>query len=189
MLGVLLPQASHFGLRSGCIGGLDGRAMDVPLLDWTESALVALYFAVRGSFGNFNAAVWALDAWWLNRTVMRADEVIPAADPGTTDADRKKVSPWLPERFKRGKGQRLPRLPIAVFPTHTMRRISAQRSCFTLHGNDRDGFETLMKKWRPARNGPRWLNSRSQAGRSSRSGERWARAVSMIRRYSRIWRR
>jgi hypothetical protein len=33
-------------------------------------------------------------------------------------------------------------LPIAVFPAHTMRRISAQRSCFTLHGSGRRGFAT-----------------------------------------------
>ena len=37
------------------------------LLDWTEASLVALYFAVRSNAGNFNAAVWALDAWQLNK--------------------------------------------------------------------------------------------------------------------------
>jgi hypothetical protein len=113
------------------------------LLDWTESALVALYFAVRANSGNFNAAVWALDAWWLNKKVIKADEVIPLADPGTTSSDREKVGPWLPEPFRKGKRGKLPLLPIAVFPTHTMRRISAQRSCFTIHGADRNGFDTL----------------------------------------------
>lgn len=115
------------------------------LLDWTESALVALYFAVRANDGNFNAAVWALDAWWLNKKVIKADEVIPPADPGTMNSDREKVAPWLPDRFKKGKRGKLPPLPIAVFPTHTMRRISAQRSCFTIHGAERNGFDTLTK--------------------------------------------
>jgi len=115
------------------------------LLDWTESSLVALYFAVRANTGNFNAAVWAIDAWWLNRNVVDADEVIPPADPGTTKSDRAKVSRWLPERFRKGKSGRVPRLPVAVYPTHSMRRISAQRSCFTIHGDDRNGFETLIR--------------------------------------------
>lgn len=43
------------------------------LLDWTDAALVALYFAVTPPPGaNINqssdAAVWALDAFWLNFT-------------------------------------------------------------------------------------------------------------------------
>lgn len=114
------------------------------LLDWTDASLIALYFAVRSNSGNFPAAVWVLDAWWLNQKVTRRDEVIPPADPGTLPSDRKKVAPWLPDRFK--KGSRLPVFPVAVLPTHTMRRISAQRSCFTVHGRERYGFEKLDKK-------------------------------------------
>jgi len=119
------------------------------LLDWTEASLVALYFAVRSNAGNFNAAVWALDAWELNQKVIDTDEVIPPADPGTMNKDRDRVAPWLPERFKKGKGSKLPALPVAVFPTHTSRRISAQRSCFTIHGGDRNGFSKLTKGKRP----------------------------------------
>jgi hypothetical protein len=104
---------------------------------------VALYFAVRINSGNFNAAVWALDAWQLNNRVIKADEVIPPADPGTMKSARKKLEPWLPERFIEGEEGRLPALPVALYPTHTMRRISAQRSCFTLHGSERGGFDTL----------------------------------------------
>jgi hypothetical protein len=111
------------------------------LLDWTESSLVALYFAVRSNPGNFHAAVWALDAWWLNRAVIRRYEVIPPADPGTLPEDRKTIASWLPARFK--KRARLPILPVAVLPTHSIRRISAQRSCFTIHGSEHDGFRRL----------------------------------------------
>ncbi len=115
------------------------------LLDWTEASLFALYFAVRSNAGNFSAAVWALDAWELNQQVIDSDEVIPPADPGTMSKDRDKVAPWLPPRFKKGKANKLPSLPVAVFPTHTMRRISAQRSCFTIHGSKRNGFNNLTK--------------------------------------------
>ncbi|MBZ5625718.1 MAG: FRG domain-containing protein [Acidobacteriia bacterium] len=119
------------------------------LLDWTEAPLVSLYFAVRSNRGNFPAAVWMVDAWWLNRTVIHKDEVIPPADSGTLPADRKRVAAWLPDRFK--KGVRLPRLPCAVYPTHTMRRISAQRSCFTIHGSAHDGFDELRHGRKRAR--------------------------------------
>jgi hypothetical protein len=77
--------------------------------------------------------------------VIKTEEVIPPADAGTMKTDREKVSPWLPERFQKGKGTKLPRWPVAVFPTHTMRRISAQRSCFTLHGSERNAFSKLLK--------------------------------------------
>jgi len=35
------------------------------------------------------------------------------------------------------------RLPVGVYPTHSARRISTQRSCFTIHGSDADGLERL----------------------------------------------
>src|SRR5258708_28688402 len=39
------------------------------LLDWTDGALIALYFALRDNRGDRHAAVWALDPWWLNLRV------------------------------------------------------------------------------------------------------------------------
>jgi hypothetical protein len=32
---------------------------------------------------------------------------------------------------------------VAIYPTHFARRISSQRSCFTIHGSVRDGFNAL----------------------------------------------
>src|SRR5439155_15329779 len=119
------------------------------LLDWTDGALIALYFAVRANQGDFPAAVWMIDPWWLNKTVTHKDEVIPPADPGILPEDRKIVAPWLPLRFK--KKQRLPKLPVAIVPSHTMRRISAQRSCFTIHGTEYDGFGQLTARDKHAR--------------------------------------
>ena len=119
------------------------------LLDWTDGALIALYFAVRANQGDFPAAVWMIDPWWLNKTVIHKDEVIPPADPGILPEDRKTVAPWLPLRFK--KKQRLPKLPVAIVPSHTMRRISAQRSCFTIHGTEHDGFGQLTARDKHAR--------------------------------------
>jgi hypothetical protein len=110
------------------------------LLDWTEGALLALYFAVRDNQGLYDAAVWALDPYELNKRAINKEEVIPPAASGLK-TDKRRVQQWLPERFKRGVV--LPDKPLAVLPTHTARRISTQRSCFTIHGRDAGGLDRL----------------------------------------------
>ncbi len=111
------------------------------LLDWTESALIALYFAVRDNRGERDAAVWILDPWWLNRLVVSEREVIPpGAEKGLFKADQNRYKPWLPDRFSPAP---LNEFPVAVYPTHMARRISTQRSCFTVHGSHPQGIEMI----------------------------------------------
>jgi hypothetical protein len=110
------------------------------LLDWTEGALLAMYFAVRDS-GTADAAVWILDPWWLNMRVVGEREVVaPGATVGISARDAQRYRPWLPDRYE---GANIPELPIAVYPSHTVRRISTQRSCFTVHGSSTDVFDKL----------------------------------------------
>ncbi|HUO33564.1 MAG TPA: FRG domain-containing protein [Candidatus Acidoferrum sp.] len=112
------------------------------LLDWTEGALIALYFAVSDNHGYHDAAVWVLDPWWLNGTTMGFREVIPPGSPGLSKKDTKKYAPWLPDRFG-SRGLR-PTLPIAIYPSYIDRRIVAQRSCFTIHGKTREGLDQMF---------------------------------------------
>jgi hypothetical protein len=115
------------------------------LLDWTEGALIGLYFAVRGNQGHYDAAVWAFDPWKLNKKAVARAEVIPPGSPGITKADWRRYDKWLRERFE-ARGKRWSHLPVAVYPTHITRRISAQQSCFTIHGLDRRGLETIARE-------------------------------------------
>ena len=119
------------------------------LLDWTESALIALYFAVKGKdtaddkgMDKTDAAVWILEPWKLNEHVAGVKEVIaPSAKAGMVTKHGEAYRRWLPDRY--AEGGLAEKLPVAVYPTHFSRRISSQRSCFTIHGTSIDGFDHL----------------------------------------------
>jgi hypothetical protein len=113
------------------------------LLDWTDGALIALYFVVKDNPGSSPAAVWALDPYELNRQVIGREEVLAPSAAGIPDDDRMLVKLWLPKRFD--AKVRLRQEPIAVFPTHIATRIRSQRSCFTIHGQDEAGLERFRK--------------------------------------------
>ena len=116
--------------------------MATRLLDWTEGALIALYFAVRHNVGEDNAAVWVLDPYALNKRIIGKEWIIPPSATGVKqDKWVKKVERWLPERFT---SIPLPLRPVAVDPTHVVRRISSQHSCFTIHGRDKLGLDRLQ---------------------------------------------
>ncbi len=100
------------------------------LLDWTRSALVALYFAVRDKESTKDAAVWVLDPWSLNQQIARKGFLYSATDRG--------VQGYLREPFS---NRGLPRNPIALEAAFNSTRIAAQRGCFTLHGSTRKALD------------------------------------------------
>ena len=108
------------------------------LIDWTESPLIALYFAVRDNPGHYDSAVWVLDPFELNGRVINRGEILAPSALGTSKLDVRKLNKWLPPRF--AKSVRLPDYPVAILPTHFVRRISSQKSCFTVHGRLVEGF-------------------------------------------------
>lgn len=95
------------------------------LLDWTESALVALYFALHSRKAKQRSfpAVWVLDPFELNAITVDTRAIVVPSELS------------LNKHFpKCGLGVQA-RLPVAVHPEYADLRMRAQHSKFTMHGN------------------------------------------------------
>ena len=109
------------------------------LLDWSESPLVAAYFAAGADRGeNSSAVVWRLDALCLNhfqareRTLYNIGSLRVQEFAGLAFSRR----PATPDDAagERGDGASEPGV-IAMAPYHFSPQHVAQQSCFTLHRN------------------------------------------------------
>jgi hypothetical protein len=117
------------------------------LLDWSESALVALYFAL----GEEQPVIWMLNPLHLNHFARGS----PAGeDPNSLrEFPLPGYRPKPPEPLNvaaenvagawENDGPGGP-LPVAVHPTYVHARLRAQRACFTIHGKKKDSLRALV---------------------------------------------
>lgn len=126
------------------------------VLDWSESILVALFFAVENANWNTkDAALYMLNAYRLNELTGVFGEASGIATPATSDvAARASMSLFTTVSDSISHASRTPiedfdfnwadlriepllsRLagPIGVMPNHIHDRLTVQSSMFTLHG-------------------------------------------------------
>jgi hypothetical protein len=103
------------------------------LLDFTESALAALYFATVEGADEANACVWILHPVNFNAANAGNGGDIPAYS-------EEYVAPYLPRLWDRA---RLPDSPMAIDPPYNSRRLVAQRGKFVVFGESRLPLDQL----------------------------------------------
>jgi hypothetical protein len=117
------------------------------LLDWTENALIALYFAVENHPATYDAAVWVLDPAWLNRKLRRSIEGAMLHDWSEAQSYLHKLEDAFSGRKVRAA------LPAAIEPPHVDRRLAAQASRFVIFGTTKDLMRTKGARARNPRVG------------------------------------
>jgi hypothetical protein len=111
------------------------------LMDWTESSLVALFFAVYNTV-DADACVWFLFPWSLNELFLDAN--LTSVPEITHD----KVKDYELNNYKADVINRriVGEYPVAIRPPRRTPRILAQRGVFTIHGCKTDSFQDIMLK-------------------------------------------
>src|SRR3989304_951730 len=118
------------------------------LLDWTENALVALYFAVRNFSDGKDGELWGMYPYSLNEKGYQcraiatksnkilqylAEEPYLAIIPVSDNQERQEK---LAKEFGLSE---IPQYPLALYPTMNFSRMVAQLSTFTIHPILRQG--------------------------------------------------
>lgn len=118
------------------------------LLDWTESALISLYFSVNPEKNDYDSIVWALNPMALNSRIdfLKKYNYVPIF-PSKQD---KELVDKL-EKYYKNQGDTTTKYPVSIKTRKVNPRIDAQRGVFVLfcHGDNRmcltkyEGSETF----------------------------------------------
>jgi len=129
-----------------CLFFMQQYRVPTRLLDWTESPLVALYFALtnahleRTNAGleyQTDAAIWVLTPGVWNQTALSEmtygrDMPFPGGDDGALNAHAPGTS-----------ADKMKPKPVALHGVHNSARIAAQRGTFVIFGHDTRSMERI----------------------------------------------
>jgi hypothetical protein len=120
------------------------------LLDWTESALVALYFALtKEPDSTETRAVWVLNPFALNKVSLGTSSLfcpsVIADHEIKVDNKVIDLNIYLSGNIKpKNVDRTLPEKPIAINAAKNLRRVSSQKGCFTVHGHSKESIDSYL---------------------------------------------
>jgi hypothetical protein len=107
------------------------------LMDWTEGALIALFFAVDDNEKNYDdAIVYMIQPFLWNKAVSGSYAVTESRDPNVRQYFKLALTQDKLQSVNQSVANFFGRYALAVRPTVINRRMVAQRSVFTIHGSE-----------------------------------------------------
>lgn len=129
------------------------------LLDWTENAILALFFAITDNSSiNNDAKVWILQPFKLNdytiKKLIDTDKSCMIIPPAEDSKEKQKLKSntgglnlgeltrrYLQMDFEsESESKNNTYYPLAIYPTFLDERMTSQKTCFTIFGNKVNGL-------------------------------------------------